>query len=343
MQFCLLYTTKRCPRHLCFSRIAPPLLKKISSPSCQKAGTIQKMTADTPGEAMLQKLMKVSIFYHHCRMWARQHGCSIDDVLEQVRSLGITHVEADRDEIGNTKDFDALLARHDLLVSSIYGFYEWGRDPSDFHNLLQLDQAQILHSPEVMFVPGLCRFRNPLLRLAERQRMQEGLAAMTAKALEKRIVPTIEDFDNAQSPIAASAGMKQFEDRIPGLRTTLDTGNFLFSGEDVLQAMDVLKGTIWHVHLKDRVTMDTMAEEALSARGEPTKAADGRLLYPCAAGQGIIPMKEVLARLHAANYRGTCALEFFGVLDYRRAVLESVSFLKGTGYFPELSQADDKA
>ena len=127
---------------------------------------------------MLQKLMKVSIFYHHCRMWARQHGCSIDNVLEQVRSLGITHVEADRDEIGNTKDFDALLARHDLLVSSIYGFYEWGRDPSDFHNLLQLDQAQILHSPEVMFVPGLCRFRNPLLRLAERRRMQEGLAAM---------------------------------------------------------------------------------------------------------------------------------------------------------------------
>ena len=281
--------------------------------------------------------MKAAIFYHHCRMWAEQHGCSIDEVLEEVRGLGITYVEVDRDEIGNAKDFDVLLARHDLKVSSIYAFYNWGRDPSDFHNLLQLDQAQILHSPEVMFVPGLYRTGNPLLRLVEKRRMLEGLSAMTARALEKRIVPTIEDFDNAGSPIAVSAGMKYFEDRIEGLRTTLDTGNFLFSGEDVLQAMDVLQKTIWHVHLKDRVTMETMPEEELQRRGDPTKAADGRLLYPCAVGQGVIPMQQVLDQLQALHFCGTCALEFFGATDYRRAALDSVAFLQKTGYFPDLA------
>lgn len=277
--------------------------------------------------------MKASIFFHHIRMWAKQHSRSIDEVLDEVRSLGITCVEADRDEIGNAKDFNAMLGRHDMKVSSIYGFYDWGRSPKDMKNLLQIDQAQILHSPEIMMVPGFYHSRNPLIRREERKRMMEGMQAMTVRALEKRIVPTIEDFDNAASPIRTAEGMKKFEDKIEGLRTTLDTGNFLFSGRDVLKEMDVLKGTIWHVHIKDRVCMDHMAEEDITQRGEPAKAMDGRLLYPCAAGKGDVPVREILDRLHAAGYRGTCALEFFGSSDYRKTTVDSAAFLKQTGYF----------
>lgn len=42
---------------------------------------------------------------------------------------------------------------------------------------------------------------------------------------------------------------------VPGLKYTLDTGNFAFSDENVLEAMEVMKDYIVHVHCKDRAVI----------------------------------------------------------------------------------------
>ena len=98
---------------------------------------------------------------------------------------------------------------------------------------------------------------------------------MCVYARSKGIAPTIEDFDDSKSPIATARQMLWFAERIPELKITFDTGNFMFSGEDELTAFGLLKDRIAHVHCKDR----TFSKNS----GEPKAAADGRIMYPAAA------------------------------------------------------------
>ena len=210
--------------------------------------------------------MKLSIFYHHLCAWAQQKGQSIDSVLDTARSLGITHVEVDRDDIKDPQQFAALLAAHDLQVSSIYGFYDWVNHPDDFKDDLQLRQAVLLHCDKIMIIPGFysvaaChdntdhssvnskslqkvreKLRNKLrstgksdggsdLRAHEDHLMQGSMRQMIERAAALGLSVTIEDFDLNTSPICSSQGMLAMQQNAPGLRTTFDTGNFYYSGE----------------------------------------------------------------------------------------------------------------
>ncbi len=299
--------------------------------------------------------MKLSIFYHHLRAWAQQKNISLDTALETARSLGITHVEADCDDIADPQQFAALLSAHDLRVSSIYGFYDWTNRPDDDRNDLQLHQASMLHCDKIMVIPGFYTkeiFSTTLhdpssslseadasLRSKEDSLLQAGMRRMLQKASALGLTVTIEDFDLNTSPICSSRGMLTMEQNARGLRTTFDTGNFYYSGEDALKAMDALQGTISHVHLKDRLLLSHLSESLLpqdpeKTYGHPAKTTAGEDMYPCAVGTGSMPILQVLDILHAQGYDGCCAMEFFGAADYEQAARDSVAFLMKTGYFP---------
>ena len=63
---------------------------------------------------------------------------------------------------------------------------------------------------------------------------------------------TLEDFDGPVQPFARMYQLLWFMENVPGLKFTLDTGNFAYSDEDAVQAYEVLKDYIVHVHCKDR-------------------------------------------------------------------------------------------
>lgn len=84
--------------------------------------------------------------------------------------------------------------------------------------------------------------------------MPEAMSVFCDRAAQEGLTVTIEDFDDAASPISTMEGMKWFTDRLPLLRVALDTGNFFYSGEDVLQALELFADRIVHVHCKDRLT-----------------------------------------------------------------------------------------
>jgi L-ribulose-5-phosphate 3-epimerase len=71
---------------------------------------------------------------------------------------------------------------------------------------------------------------------------------------------------------------------------TVDTGWWATQGCDAPQAIEMLGGRVWHVHLKD-----------VLASGEPHET--------CRWGEGIVPIRECVRTLERIGYRGVVAVE----------------------------------
>lgn len=279
--------------------------------------------------------MKYSVFYHHICEAARETGCTVPGMMQTIRGWGIHHVEFDRDAIGqddaSIRAVAGLLAEGGLTPSSIYGFYSWqnpGGEPAEDDLLLR--QAEALGCGRVMIIPGF--FTDPADEARcreEKARMIAGMRKLCRMAAQRGLIPTIECFDDARSPIATIAGMAEFLDAVPELMVTLETGNFIFSGDDVLEAQRRFAGRIAHVHLKDRFLPRLAGGvPAELAGGDRTTAVTGEVMYPCAVGQGHMPIAEVIDGLMQQGYDGCLAIEHFGAASYAREIRHSIEWLK---------------
>lgn len=276
--------------------------------------------------------MKYSVFHHHICEAARESGCSVLEMMQQVRAWGIEHIELDRDAVGADEQtigaLARLLAKGGLTPSSIYGFYNWqeaGNVPGEEDLLLR--QAEMLGCRRVMIIPGFWSDVTDAARCRqETAHMIAGMQRLAAMAAARGITPTIECFDDARSPIATIEGMAEFLAAVPELMVTLETGNFLFSGDDILEAQQRFAGRIAHVHLKDRFLPRLSPE--ITPEGDKTIAVTGEVMYPCAVGHGHIPMETVLARLKQADYSGILTIEHFGAACYTETIRRSIQWLK---------------
>lgn len=275
---------------------------------------------------------RYSVFHHHICEAARETVRTVPEMMQIVHSWGIDHIELERDAIGrddaSIRAFAAQLAQVGLTPSSIYGFYNWeipGNVPGE--NDLLLRQAELIGCPRVMIIPGFYTDLTDAEKCREeKSRMITAMQKLCAMAAARGITPTIECFDDARSPIATIAGMAEFLAAVPELRVTLETGNFLFSGDDILEAQYRFADRIAHVHLKDRF-LPRLAPDVAPA-GDRTVAVTGEVMYPCAVGHGHIPMDTVLRRLSGAGYDGVLTIEHFGAADYAATIRASIDWLK---------------
>lgn len=273
-------------------------------------------------------MLGYGVFYHHVVQAAGEKGWPVERMLEAVRAWGIRYVELDRDDVGardgDIRRFGRMLEACGLQPSNLCGFYNWQRPgPLPGADDLLLRQAALLGCRRVMLVPGFLEEGTG----AELSRMQEATCAMAEAAAGQGMTPTIECFDDSRSPIATMAGMEGFLQAAPALQVTLEAGNFLFSGEDVLLAQERFRGRIRHVHLKDRFLPQLSPE--VTPTGEPKTAVTGQVMYPCAVGHGHIPMERLLAGLDREHYSGIMTIEHFGVPSYAKAIEDSITWLKG--------------
>ncbi|MBQ8200361.1 MAG: sugar phosphate isomerase/epimerase [Clostridia bacterium] len=279
--------------------------------------------------------MKYSVFHHHICRAAEEKGCTVDDMFSEVHAWGIDYVELDRDAIG-TEDAEILalsrqLKKHGLQPSSIYGFYDWARGDMPGEDDLLLRQAALLDCPRIMIIPGFYSdLANQEQCSVEKARMISGTRRIVALAAARGLTVTIECFDDARSPIATIEGMAAFLQAVPQLQVTLETGNFRFSGDDILVAQQRFRDRIRHVHLKDRF-LPAQSEDSMGQTlqtGAPVTAATGELLFPCAVGQGHIPIAQVISTLVQQRYDGVMTIEHFGVASYAAAIRASIDWLK---------------
>lgn len=274
--------------------------------------------------------MKYSVFYHHICCAAQELGCSVEDMLDKVHGWGIEYVELDRDAVGAEEDkalaLSRMLARHGMKPASIYGFYSWEQEgPAPDESDLLLEQAAWMGCGRIMIIPGFYTDLADAVRCEqERQRMIAGMQRLAALAKAQGLVATIECFDDARSPIATIEGMAAFMEAVPELMVTLETGNFLYSGDDILQAQQRFRERVRHVHLKDRY----LPAPGEIPPGEPRTAVTGLVMYPCAVGGGHIPVATVLEELARWCYDGIMTIEHFGVPSYAQAIKASIDWLK---------------
>lgn len=275
--------------------------------------------------------MNYSVFYHHVCQAAEEKGCTIDEMLAQIRSWGIGCVEMDRDAVGQ-EDAEILalgrrLTAQGLRVSSIYGFYDWGSGVLPAEDDLLLRQAELLGCSRVMLIPGFWTdVQNAEKCRQETAAMIAGMKRMAELAVARGLTPTIECFDDARSPIATIRGMAEFLEAVPQLMVTLETGNFLFSGDDILEAQQRFGDRVRHVHLKDRF-LPARAPETTPA-GNPVTSVTGEVMYPCAVGSGHIPVRQVICELARRGYEGVMTIEHFGAADYAETIRRSISWLR---------------
>ena len=260
--------------------------------------------------------MKIGTFFHHIKMASAEGGESLDKTLEWLRGLGYEASELDADD----REGAELLSAHGIAVSSIYRQYVW-RDGIDEDRMKEhIELAHKLGTDKIMAIPGL--FSEGGSHGEELTHMLEGMTRLSELAKASSLILTIEDYDDAMSPIATIAGMKIFLDAIPDLKVAFDTGNFAFSGDDVMEADRQFHDKTVHLHLKDRLW-------SCDGIGDPKKCADGRILWPCAVGDGDIPMFEILQGFRNTGYDGYAMAEFFGAASYADAIKKSIENLKG--------------
>lgn len=265
--------------------------------------------------------MKISVFYNHIVEASQQMGCSIDEVFQKVYSFGIERVEFDMAELTEPVEMYSQLQKVGLSVSSIYGFYDFGQNPDGTLGYDQVDKAIAMHANKIMIIPGFLKGGTNLERETEKQNMAKAIKQICEYADKRKVMVTIEDFDDKTSPIADSDGMLWFAEQIPSLKVTFDTGNFMYSCEEELVAFDKLKSRIGHVHCKDRSLNKVEGEE-------PKANVAGILMYASPVGYGCIPMKEIIKILSEMDYQGTLTIEHFGSLNQIDYMEKSARWIK---------------
>ncbi len=279
--------------------------------------------------------MRLSVFFDHVREAAAQTGKPLREVLSLCRAEGVEGLEIrDLHLREREAELSPMLKEVGLQISCVYGMHDLGcpgkEGLASARETLRL--AGRHGCRRVLLVPGALEAaeadalnalspedtaafmaRNPAVC-----RMRDRLRLLVAEAEQHQVTVTLEDFDGAREPYARRAQLRWFMEQVPGLRFTLDTGNFAFSDEDVLAAQTLLAPWVAHVHCKDRGEEPGMTERQ-HCRG----------LAPVAVGDGYLPVDEVVRRLKAGGYQGFLAIEHFGARDQLEAIRRSARYLSG--------------
>ncbi len=267
--------------------------------------------------------MKLSVFFDHVLQAKEQTGKELKMLLQEIRQAGIEAVEIRLAYLQEHTEIITLLKQADLNVSCIYEFYEMEHVDESEKARRHIETAVTVGAGRVLVVPGFLHgFESKIMqhkmsnetaiekymhKNRKIQRMKEGLAYIARLGQEKGVVVTVEDFDDKNSPLSGMYGIHWFLKQVPQLRYTLDTGNYLFYEENLLEAFELLKGRIAHVHCKDRQKGTNIS---------------------VTVGTGYIPFAEVLKKLKEQNYEGYLAIEHFDVDDQEGCMRRSAEYLQ---------------
>jgi len=272
--------------------------------------------------------IKLSVFYDHIIQAVSQ--AKGDKTLHQIMGycsdFGIRGIDIEYSQL--CADYDQIseaLRYHYMEVASIYQFYDL-RNRADIRTgKEQINMAHRLGVKRVLIVPGFLdaeeakalhsvssdyfaveRFMEQNLYI---QSMKEALTELTQYAKPFGVDVTLEDFDDIKSPCSRMNELLWFMRNVPDLKCTFDMGNFAFGYENVMEAYELLRRYIVHVHCKDR-------------------GSEGNGLKSVPTGSGYIPVVQLVRKLKETDYCGYLSIEHFGDLDQMASIEQSAHFLK---------------
>ena len=253
--------------------------------------------------AIARPVPKISVFERHVVEMARQRGVSVDEAVKAVRKWGVEGADlwfSDEEKPDNERMLAGGLKAATLIV-----FMDLAHTNDITRTEAAIAYAKSVGSPRLMLVPGFVRKGED--RKAAWMRMRPNLTDFVRRAGRAGLTVDIEDFDASDVLIGSQEDLRRTFAAFPELGHVLDTGNYLFWTNDVLQAQREFTSRIRHVHVKDR------------AKDDMTRSV--------AAGTGIIPVKAILAGLQSANYNGWLTVECFGSTNMWDDVRRSAEYI----------------
>ncbi len=267
--------------------------------------------------------LKLSTFYIHVMEGAEQSGISIDEAIERVKAMGYTAFD-----IGYrqnwipvpTEEVIEKIHAHGMKIANFFVNADFAHefDREWFEGCI--DCIAKSDTNLLQLTPGL--FGKDDNREEALEKMVAAQKEVVAMGKEKGVIVTAEDFDHIDSPINTIRGMENFFDKIPDLGFTFDTGNFFLMEENCLDAFELFKDKLHHVHLKDRALVPFDENEL------DKETYTGKKMYASPAGYGVVDMKKCIELIKSTGYDGYLAVEHFCAKNQLDYLEKSAEFVK---------------
>lgn len=264
--------------------------------------------------------MKLSVFYHHIVEAAEQTGLSIQDILSQCVQAGIQAVELDLYHFREETDHLKLLNDAGIKAACVNNHYAMQNGFNEEEARAHIRAAVACGAMRILVVPGYLSAEEgaALGRVIHDRKatfgflentpsavlIAEALQRITEMASTQGVAVTVEDFDNAASPLSGLNSLLWYFEKVPELKCTFDTGNFITHNDDLHDAFASLKDRIDHVHVKDR--------------------GNG----PVAIGDGKLPCGDILRLISENTNAEYMAIEHYGAPDQLRYILRSAEYIR---------------
>ena len=314
----------------------------------QELEPIRKAQTEPAAEPESFDGIRLSIFYEHLREAMEQTGKSLEELLAEARKAGIRGVEMEFSTLVQKPELNRIIKNAGMEISNLYQFFDFGnRYAAGMHTgRKMIDTAKAMGIQRVMIIPGFLapeqakdlnkasasyEETNAYMNgIAEILAMRDAIAELTEYAAERGIMVSMEDFDAFDSPIARMNPIKWFLTQVPGLKHTLDMGNYVFSNESAEEAYELFKDQIGHVHCKDRGEEKEEDPKIWEGLGIPygEELLHRRGIKPVPVGDGYMPIAKLVQKLKDQGYQGYLAIEHFGALDQLGFMLKSAEYLQ---------------
>ncbi len=279
--------------------------------------------------------MKISVFYDHIKQAQMQSGGEISDYLDMLLAAGVNGIDIHlTDLLADEAFLLPELQKRNMQVSCIYETYDLGVETNDTHpeECALVDTAARLGVPTVLVIPGffteeeaafidskdrelfagssMPEYIVAFSELPKVQCMAKRLTKLCAYAEAKKVLVTLEDYDNILSPTRESKMLMWFVNRVPGLMATFDTGNFITCKENSGELISKFgTRTIGHMHIKDRgVRKNGFAS--------------------CIVGEGYLPIEQIVHRMVKSRYDGFYTIEHFDLENQKEGMVLSAMNLR---------------
>ena len=270
-------------------------------------------------------IMKIAAFYENILEGARKAGITDCEALITLYEQGMRAIYISYDSLRSDKErLLSLFRENGLEVEGLHGFFDLGIEPECDGCLDMIRLAKEAGAGNVLIVPGMITTEDKNQREQKLQNMQIALMRAVAYGEQEGVTISMEDFDGLDAPYNSVEGLKWFLDHIPGLKCTVDTGNFIMFHEDEVAAFHLFQDRICALHIKDR------SATPISNADRPKQCADGSFVYPAPVGSGYIKIREILSSLVQDGYSGNVIAELYDYDDMLNGVIQSVSWLNAT-------------
>ena len=224
--------------------------------------------------------MKIAAFFENIRTGAEYEGISVAEAVSGLQKAGLQGIYVSCESTQKYADELAEAVRETGVgIVGLHGWIDFDTQIGDVRGAI--DRAAELGTDHLLIVP-VCEGNDV-------EKLTAGMRDAVAYGREKGVRVCMEDVDQANYPTSTIAGLRAFLDRIPGLECCFDTGNWIMSGEDEVEAFKKTQDRISAMHLKDR-SKTRINEDDIEIR-----LPDGSELYPAPVGKGYVRVAEILS------------------------------------------------